>query len=57
MKITYYLLTVVFGLLGILGFLRGSELLLSGSFRPIQFLFGVFGLGLAFLFLGKARTK
>jgi hypothetical protein len=57
MKITYYLLTAIFGLFGIFGFLRGSELFLSGSFKPIQFLFGVVGLGLAFLFLGKARTK
>ena len=58
MKILFYLLTVICGLVGILGLLRTFEVLaLGGGLRPVQILIAVAALILGWVFLTKARAK
>lgn len=58
MKILYYLLTCICGLIGILGLLRTFDLLLfSGSIKTAQILIAVVALALGWMFLTKARAK
>lgn len=56
MRLVYYVLTFLFGLLGTLGVLRSVERLATGQgVMLVQVFFGVGGLLLASRFLLKAR--
>ncbi|HET9551712.1 MAG TPA: hypothetical protein VFP50_01985 [Anaeromyxobacteraceae bacterium] len=56
MRLVYYALTLLFGLLGVLGMLRSLERLATGEgVMPVQVIFGVGGLLLARTYLLKAR--
>ena len=58
MRFVYYALTLVFGLLGVLGALRTLERLASGEgVMAVQVFFGVAGLLLASKYLRKARRS
>jgi hypothetical protein len=58
MKIVFYLLTLICGLIGLLGFIRMVELLVfGGSFNLAQLPTVVVSLFLAWFFLRKARNE
>jgi hypothetical protein len=58
MRIFYYVLTLLFGLFGLLALLRGIEVVAtSGELNIGQLLFGVLGLALAVFFLQRARAS
>jgi hypothetical protein len=58
MRILYYFLTFIFGLLGTLAVLRSAERLFVGhGVLPAQVVIGVGSLLLAWRFLGKARQR
>jgi hypothetical protein len=58
MKIVFYLLTIIFGCLGILAVFRTIELLINGNaIKPIQILLAITGFTLAVFFLNKSRGK
>ena len=55
MKIVFYFLAGLFGLLGALAFLRSAEHLLSGNVVVVQVLMSIVLVGIASLFFTKAR--
>ena len=58
MKTVWYLLAVVLGAFGALGFLRSIERLIIGTgVSPIQIFIGLVGLGLAWLCIRQARSN
>lgn len=58
MKILFYLLTFICGLIGILGLLRTVEVLASsGGVKLVQILIAVVALALGWVFLTKARSE
>ncbi len=58
MKALFYLLTVICGLFGLLALVRFAEVLIfGGRLFPVQLVFAVVGLGLAWLCLKKARSS
>ena len=58
MKIVFYLLTIIFGCLGILGVVRTIELLATGNaIKPVQIILSIIGFMLAVFFLNKSRGK
>ena len=57
MKVLFYVLSALFGLFGLLAALRFAELLLNGRIMLVQLLLALGGLGIAWVFLTKARSK
>jgi hypothetical protein len=58
MKIIYYLLTLVFGLFGLLALIRSLEVLaFSGGFKPVQILIAIIAFAFSWACLHKGRAK